>query len=294
MKKAEFKKNLNIIIRFSIIDLKRPFKSSVLSWFWLIIQPLLMILMYFFAFSASGNNIDYLILKRDSNLFYIGEYNFIYHRTSWLIIGVLTWNYIGMVISLGPLSIKQYSWLITSLGKPLYLPPIIVNFSKGYIGIISIIISWIIYIIIAATNINVPIDNSNNIINGPIINLKILQLPLIIIFIFLFMTLWSCALAPFSSFSKDLMNIIGIMPLFLSWITGVFLENANPDSALGIIMRLNPFNFLIENLRGSIMGFQWFYQDIISFISFITFIVILFVLSYFSMKKSKKLVVDLI
>lgn len=281
--------NRRVIYRLSIIDFKSFFKSSILSYFWIFISPLLMIGMYLFSFYAAQGKegIDNISLPSyNSNDFIFLETANAenYPKIGWLIIGVLTWTYIGNILTSGSHSIRTYSWLVTKIGSPLSTPPMLVNLSKFYIGLGSIIVSWIIYMIIASTN------------NQKVCDIEIIQLPLLIILLFCFLCLWSIFIAPLTAISRDIFNLILIIPLLLQWVTGVFLplSPANMDSAIGIIFRINPFNFLISNIRLSIMGNGWFWNDAISLISFASFFAIFFILAWFINKRSKKVVVDLI
>lgn len=45
-------------------------------------------------------------------------------------------------------------------------------------------------------------------------------------------------------------------------------------------MRINPFNFILVSIRGSIMGCQHFFTDLISFGSFVGFTLILAGITY--------------
>lgn len=289
----EIWENKKIIFRLSIIDFKSFFKTSILSYIWVFISPALMIGMYLFSFAASGANIETIKIidfSDYSSIYFSSNFSSIeVSKIGWLIIGVLTWGYIGSILITGSNSIRNYNWLVTKIGTPLSTPPMLVNLSKSYIGISSIFVSWIIYMIIAATN-------TNSSVYSEVITIQILQLPLMIVFLFLFMSLWSLIISPLTAISKDVLNVVGIIPMLFQWITGVFLplSPSNMNSTLGIIFRINPFNFLISNIRNSIMGTGYFWTDGISLISFLGFFILMLLLAIFINKRSKTLVVDLV
>lgn len=280
--------NWRKIFIMSIVDFKSQFKASVLTWFWVVINPALTIGMYLFSFAVGGENIEntHLISFEYNQLASFGSrpISHEYSKIGWLIIGVLTWTYVGSVLSFGSQSTKQYSWMVTKIGTPLSTPPALVTLSRSYIGILSIIVSWFIYMIIAASYGN------------QIISLNILQLPLMIVFLFSFLLLWSLVISPLTAISKDVYNVVLIIPILLQWITGVFLplNISQFNEPLGIIFRINPFSFLLDGVRGSIIGNSWFWNDWVSLISFFSFFILFFSLASFLNKRSKKLVVDLV
>lgn len=287
--------NRKIIFRLSIVDFKSFFKTSILSYFWVFISPALMIGMYLFSFAAAGSDVEEIPIinfSTNTHINFIDEFNTInVSKIGWLIIGVLTWSYIGSILASGSNSIRTYNWLVTKVGTPLSTPPMLVNVSKSYIGIASIFVSWIIYMIIAGVN---KMNGAN--LHSEIITTQILQLPFMVILLFIFMALWSLITSPLTAISKDVLNVIAIVPMLLQWITGVFLplNQSNMNSALGVVFRINPFNFLISNIRNSIMGTGYFWTDGISLISFFSFFLLMFLFALFINKRSKTLVVDLV
>lgn len=289
----EIWKNRKVIFRLSIIDFKSFFKASILSYFWVFVSPMLMIGMYLFSFAASGTDIEktsVIDFSAPNSIYFVGAGivpTIDVSKIAWLIIGVLTWSYVGSILTSGSNAIRTYNWLVTKVGTPLSTPPMLVNISKSFIGLTSIVVSWIIYMIIAA------LDSNNK---TSIISASILQLPLMLFLTFCFMSLWSLIVSPLTAISKDVLNVIMIVPMLLQWITGVFLPlNGNQmNNALGIIFRINPFNFLISNIRNSIMSTGYFWSDGISLISFIGFFILMTLLAIFINKRSKRLVVDLI
>lgn len=280
-------KNKNIIYRMSLIDMRSMFKASILSYFWIAINPLLMIGVYLFSFYAAGDSIEYIqlpVYHADQIVSYTDNFQQ-FSKIGWLIIGVLTWTYVGGVIISGSNATRNYSWMVSKIGTPLSTPPMLVTLSKSYVGIITIIVSWFIYMIIAGVTHD-----------GKVIDYNILQLPLMIILLFAFLCLWSLIFSPLTAFSKDIFNVVSILPVFLQWITGVFLplSKANMNEPIGIIFRINPFNFLIDNIRGSIMGNSYFWNDWVSLVSFLGFFFVLLVVAIIINKRAKRVVVDLI
>ena len=281
----KMKVNFRLVLKFAMVDMKRRFKSSILSWFWLIISPLLMIFMYWFAFSSAGDNTNDVI-------YYIGNNVYVYKWIAWIIIGAFMWTYCGDVIASGPNAIRTYSWMYKNFGVPIYLPSIFVNLSKFIIGFFMLIVAWLICIICNAT------DND---LNTQPLSLYSLEVPLMFILLFLFMMGYTYFLAPICGISRDFQNLILIFPMLLSWVSGVFLipDISNEGSVVNIILQINPFNFLINGMRSTMLGYSDIfspnvYAEWYSIVSFFVFLIIFWSGGYLLNRKSRKFLVDIV
>lgn len=272
----------NLIKKMAIVDLKRRYKASALSAFWLVITPAIMIFTYWFSFSTSGQYHDTIVINGQQ-----------FMRIAWLIVGVLSWNYLGDIIASGPMSLRNYAWVVTKFGVPITIPPIFINLSKAILGFSIIFSSWIINVFIALFG---------SVETAPVATVYILELPIILFLMFWFMTAWSLFLSPLYAISRDFQNFIGMVPMFVAWVSSVFmpLSVADTSSAYYTIIQINPFYFLITGLRKSILGagelftpdgitVQWY-----SIMSFFIFLIVITAIALFVNKKAKRVVIDLI
>ncbi|MGL4950965.1 MAG: ABC transporter permease [Mycoplasma sp.] len=266
----------------SIVDMKRKYKASILSWFWLFLQPALMVFMYWFAFSTGGQGLS-------EKINFLGiDYSFL----QWLIIGVLTWSYCGDVMLTGPTSLSSYRWISKSFGISTSVPPIFVNLGKFMIGSCMIFIGFIISLIFNATSGN------------QVITWYALELPVMMILMFCFMLSWSYLLSSIVAISRDMQNFIAIIPLLLGWISGVFIPPAGVESAdqvtqvTNIILQVNPFNFMVNGIRSSCMGYSSIFVPSVfnewySIASFFIFGIAFFGIGYFINVRTKKFLLDI-
>ncbi|MGL4952145.1 MAG: ABC transporter permease [Mycoplasma sp.] len=275
------KKNWSIIWKMSIVDMKRKYKASILSWFWLFLQPALMVFMYWFAFSTGSGSQDNFIFEGKE-----------FHNLQWLIIGVLTWNYCGDILLSGPTSLRDYSWISKSFGVSPSIPPIFVNLSKFIVGSIMIFAAFVISMIF------------NGVSGNPVVTWHSFELPVIMILMFIFMCSWSYFLSSLVAISRDMQNIIGIIPMLLGWISGVFVMPAGADgsgdltSTLNIILQVNPFNFIVNGIRSSTMGYASafvpnIYNEWYGIVSFFGFTTLFISIGYFVNKTTKKFLLDI-
>lgn len=279
--KYKIKRYTSIIWKMSIVDMKRKYKASILSWFWLILQPALMVFTYWFSFQ-SGNMFP-------DGLEILGvNYNYL----QWLLIGVLTWSYCGDILLSGPSAIKNYIWISKSFGAPPYIQSIFVNISKFLIGVLLMVVAFIVSMII------------NGVEGRPVATLSALEIPLIFIFMFFFMLAWSYFLSPIVAISRDMQNIILTIPMILGWVSGVFIVPTgviagNENEIFNIILQINPFNFLINGTRSSMMGYgsifiPSIYNEWYSILSFFLFLGFFFGAGYLIHRKTTKFLLDII
>lgn len=280
------KRESRLIFKFAIIDMRRKFKSSILSWFWLVLSPLLMLFMYWFAFSSSGSNTNDVT-------YVIGNNTYTFKWIAWIIIGAFSWTYFGDIVTSGPNAIRQYSWMYKNFGVGYYVPTLVVNASKFILGFALLIIAWIISIICNATDGNP---------NTQPLSLYSLEVPLVLIFIILFMCGYSYCISHFVGISRDFQNLILILPMLLAWISGVFLlpnSDGVGNQGVNVILQINPFNFMINGLRSTMLGYsdiftpndycQWY-----SILSFFIFLITFWLLGFVIHRKCSRFIVDIV
>ena len=284
MKNSKIKKQygffqlFNLIIQLTFIDMMKQYKGSIFSWLWILGAPILFTATYIFGLAIGGDFTNGLININGVE----------YSQISWLLIGSSVWTYIGTAVVKSCNSIKEYRWIVVGIGVPIFIPPIFTNLSKLWIGIFSFILSVLVYIIIWFAS------NSST----PIFTWHLLQVPLVFLFILLFLTLLSLVMAPISAVSKDMTQIIILLPAVLAWLSAVTIQPQNSfytnPNTLDIIMRINPFYHLLDQARQSILGYSngefWW----VSHVSFWSFILVLLALSIFITKKFKKHIADII
>ncbi len=289
MNKTSLKNNLRIIGKMSIVDIKRRFKTSIFSWVWLLVAPLLMIFTYWFGLGSADPNATQVVEYVTAS----GKHE--YNWFAWILIGAFTWSYCGDVIVSGPSSTSYYSWMPKSFGVSPSIPPFITNLSKVVTGLPWLILAWIVAIIINAT------DASTN--HTDVINLYALEVPVVLLLTIIAMTVYSYALAPLVAISKDLKNIFPIIPGLLSWISGVFIQPtaalANDLSFRSVLIQINPLNFVINGIRSTMLGYDELFtpNNYVAWYSILSFFVCFGILGLFGWivnKSSRKFIIDII
>lgn len=277
----KFKNNFELIKKMAIVDLKRKFKASILSYFWLIIQPLMMIFMYWFAFSSAGQTNSILINDV--------KYNWL----AWVLIGCFSWSYFADIMVYGPSVLRTYFWMIKNYGVKPIIILIFTNISKLIVGLISIFLAWIITIIVNAT------DSDPNTVP---FSAKSLEVFIYIFFMILLMFLYSYAFSNLYLISKDIQNIVVLLPMVLSWLSAVFIppNPENGNAIVNIFLEINPIYFLINGLRGSMLGYGNLfifdaYYHWYSLVSYFGFVILFFSIGIIlDNKKFKRFILDVV
>lgn len=295
MNTTTFKKNIRIIAKFSIIDIKRRFKTSIFSWLWLVVAPLLMIFTYWFGMGSMGGDSVKLVT------YVVGGQTFKFQWFAWILVGAFTWAYLGDMIISGPSATWSYQWMPGNFGISPSIPPFIVNLSRIITGIPWIILAWIVTIILNAT------DPSEW--NSSPITIYALEVPIVLMLMVVAMSILGYALGPLFSISKDFRNLVAVVPGVLSWLTGVFImygpnAAANPTPATlhsfrYIITQINPLNFVMNGLRSTTLGYGElftpnFYCSWYSIVSFFLFFTIVGLVGWKVNRMSNKFIMDII
>lgn len=256
--------NIPQIFQLSIADLKKTYTGAALGWAWAVIKPIVTIFVYWFAIaiglrqSGDINGVPYIL---------------------WLITGIVPWFYMGDAITGGTDCIRRYSYLVTKMKYPVTTIPTHTNLSKLFVHVIIcaivVIILWI---------------------GGFPPTIYLLQLPLYIIMMFLFMNAWSLFAGMVSAISKDFANLVKSFNIAIFWLSGILwnVENVSDRKLVYGILMINPITYICYGYRDCFIDKQWFFDEPERFIAFIGWYVILGVLSLWSYKKLRKEIPDVL
>ncbi|MGL5041470.1 MAG: ABC transporter permease [Culicoidibacterales bacterium] len=228
----ELCRNLAIIHRLAINDLIVQNKGNLLGVLWLWINPSIQIMIYAVVFGQIRKNIP------------VQGVDFFY----WVIAGFFMWNYISSVITPGSRSIVGKMGVITKMKFPISIVPAIVVVSELYIHILMVATVSVILVI-----------------SGFPMNIYWLQLPY-------FMFAATCLLYSLSLFNsamttvvRDYQHIVYNVMRTMFFITPIIFPVNSMTGVMLLIIKLNPFTYLIEGYRDAfifgrrtmLMSFRW-------------------------------------
>ncbi len=181
---------INYIIKNTLSDYKNSYKSSFLSYSWVIIHPLLLLAIYSFVFSTilqprvdPNNGISY---------------------TVYLSVAILPWIIFSTAILQGTLSISNNIYLIKKLNIPLYVY-VIKEVLEQFLNMIVVAVLLIAFLYL----------------NGIGFSMKWFLVIVPFISLFFFALGLSMFLASINIFFRDIEKAIGILLQMMMWVVPI-------------------------------------------------------------------------
>ena len=220
-------KDKGMLMALSAKDFQRKFSGTYFGVFWAIAQPLLTIFVYWIAFqygfkSSDVGNIPYVV---------------------WFICGIVPWLYVTEAFSSASNSLIEYSYLIKKVKFNINILPLVKILSAFYIHMFFCIIA----IVIACCFGIWPTFYLIQLVYYMIANM---------ILIFAISLITSSIMV----FFRDLSQLISVILLIGMWGTPIAWSLEGFDKKLHVFFKLNPFFYIIEGYRDSILSRKWFWQ----------------------------------
>lgn len=213
------------------LEIVKMRRGSALGWVWILLKPIIYLVVFWFAMDLG--------LKGGRNIG--GDYPYIL----WLASGILPWFFMQKMLGTGSRLYSSFSHLVNKIKFPL---PVISSFyalSELYIHLVLLVLLGVFSLIV-----------------GVRYSIYLLQLPLVIILMYVFWVLFSMMTSPLSATSKDLRELIRVISTPLFWLSGIIYE----VSTTGIVwfeqlMRFNPIHFFVNAYRASTCKNFWIFTD---------------------------------
>jgi teichoic acid transport system permease protein len=201
------------------ISLRRQTQNTVFGWAWLFLKPAMYIFCFWFALflgmRASGGNMtgaEYLI---------------------WLASGIMPWFFLQDTINQGSHVFNQYAYLVNKLKFPVALIPVFHMLSLMFLHLLLMAVLFVMYVLCGGT-----------------FDVYFLQLPFIMVLMYVFSVGYSLMTSPLSAISKDVSNLIATLSTILFWLSGVIFDvNAIPYHAVQVALKFNPVTFIVQSYR---------------------------------------------
>ena len=251
-------------------DITRTYRGSALGWSWAVIKPVITIFIYWFAMSIG--------LRAGKP---VGNYPYIL----WLVDGLIPWFYISDMFNRGTDCMRKYRYLVTKMHYPVSTIPTFVSVSNMVVNLILIAVIALLHPLVYATNHTYDC----------LPNIHWIQLPLFLLFSFLFFTFWAMFAGPISAISQDFSNLVKSLVFALLWGSGIFFNVDNMDSAvIQTVLKINPITYIVYGIRDSFMGTAWFFEKPVDLAIFLLELLIMFLLAMWSYKKLRKEIPDVL
>lgn len=226
--------NLDLIYRMALFEIKSMYQIHYLGVFWQFLSPAIQIGIYWFVFGMGlrgGQDVD-------GTPFFL-----------WLIIGLIPWFFISPSIIQSSNSVHQKIGLVSKMNFPVSLLPTIKLISNSFQYFIMTIIMLFIFIMY---NVD--------------FNLSMIQFFYYLFCLYAFLFSFSLLSSTISTLVRDYQMFLQSMMRMLLYLTPILWDTSLMTDKFGPtfenILKINPFFYIIEGFRNSILGGPWFYEDI--------------------------------
>ena len=244
------------IAHLALFELMKKARGAVFGWLWLVVKPIVFIAVFWFALEVGLRASD----SSSSN----------YPYFLWLISGLVPWFFMSDMLGTGSDVFHRYSYLVNKVKFP--LSGISTLFSLSAL-IINAVLFCLLFIVYAAYGM--PWD------------IHLLQVPVLMLLMFVFWDMFSIMTSQVSGISKDFGQLLKAFQQPLFWISGVLFNMATIANTgfswAANLMLFNPITFFVTAFRGAICDKVWFWEDPVAIgcfavVFFVTLVVML--LSY--------------
>lgn len=249
------------IFKLAKADLLKTYRGSALGWAWAIIKPVVTIFVFWFAFSYG------LRAGQDVNG---------YPYFLWLISGFVPWFYMSEMITGGAACIRNNKHLVTKMKFPVSVVPTFVSLSKFAVNFLLTVIMILIFVFF-----------------GYMPDIYYLQIPLYMIMMVLFFTVWGLFAGMLSAISKDFLNLVRAFSTAIFWMSGIIYNVNNVDVPwIRSILNYNPVTIVATGYRHTFIDKVWFFEDMYSMRCYLIVIVVMVILSVWAYNKLYKDIAD--
>lgn len=224
---SEIYADRRLLIDLSIKDMKKRFSGTYLGLVWGLLQPLMTIIVYWAVFQFGFRSGD------------VGEIPFVL----WFISGIVVWLFISEVFSNASNSFLEYNYLIQKVKFNVNILPLVKICSGFYIHLLFLLLVLGICAVF-----------------GYFPNLMLLQIIYYMIATITLVFGMSLLTSSVMVFFRDLNQIINIILLIGMWSTPIAWDMGYFSEKVQNILKLNPFYYLVEGYRDSILGRKWFWE----------------------------------
>ena len=236
--RSEKKKELIMVLRLAKNDFKAKFAGSYLGIVWTFLQPVVMILVYWFVFekglpatgvtTKSGITVPFVL---------------------WLTAGMVPWFYFSEAFSSGTNTLLEYSYLVKKVVFNVNVLPFVKVISAGVVHVILILIMLVLY---AAYGFY-----------PDAYSLQVVYYSLCMVFLVSGAVYITCAIVVFF---RDMTQLVNIFMQVWVWVTPIMwnldgmMAAGSISATVGRIFKLNPFYYIVSGYRDALVNKVAFWE----------------------------------
>ena len=219
------------IVQLAFFDLKKQSRGAVLGWAWFILRPAVYMFCFWFALSIG---------LRVGNV-QPGMPPYIL----WLACGILPWFFMQKILGQGVDVMHSYSYLVKKI-----------KFPHSAISTMYVLSAMIIQLMLQVALFAIYF------ICGQGFDWYLLQVPLLLVLMFVFWDMFSIMMSQFTAVSKDVKNFMGAITTPLFWLSGVLfsIKDVHIDGVQQVLY-FNPISFFVTGFRDALYEKTWIWDD---------------------------------
>lgn len=251
--------------RLAIFELVKKSRGAVLSWAWFFIKPAMYIFCFWFALDVG--------LRVGS-----GGAEGAPPYILWLCAGLIPWFFMQDMLGAGIDVLHRYPYLVNKVKFPLSGISTIFTSATMLVQFMLMIVLFAIYFACG-----MPLDA------------YLLQVPILLLMMFVFWDIVSLLFSQLSAMSKDVANLMHAMSTPFFWLSGVIFDvNSIHIGWIQTILHLNPITFFVSAFRGAFYDKTWFWDNHVACAGFVIAFAVTLVLALLVYKKLNKEVADVL
>lgn len=219
--------------RLALFELVKKSRGAVLSWSWFFIKPAMYIFCFWFALDIG--------LRVGSGTAEAGAPPYIL----WLCAGLIPWFFMQDMLGAGIDVMHRYPYLVNKIKFPLSGISTIYTSATMLVQLMLMVALFIIYFAC-----------------GMSFDVYLLQVPVLLLIMFVFWDIVSIMFSQLSAISKDVKNLMNAMSTPFFWLSGViFNVKSVPVDWIQAVLYFNPITFFVTSFRGAFYDKTWFWED---------------------------------
>lgn len=238
--------NFTLIFRLAFYEVKSKYMMHYLGMIWELLNPIIQIALYWFVIgigirgSGDINGVPFII---------------------WLLTGMTPWIFINRSIVQGSNSVIRRVGLVSKMKFPVSVLPTISIISSAFIFIVLLLVLF------GITSFY-----------GIEMKLQLIQIPYFILSMIVFLFALTLMTSAITVIVRDIQSILQQLMRVLFYLCPIVWDPSHTTHLIESILKLNPIYYLISGFRSSILGSNWFYDDISYTIYFWSFTLTIFLI----------------
>lgn len=216
----------------AIFELVKKSRGAALSWGWFFIKPCMYIFCFWFALeiglrvgSTDAGSPPYIL---------------------WLCAGFIPWFYMQDILNIGIAVINRYPYLVNKIKFPLSAISAIYSSATMLVEFMLMALLFVVYFAC-----------------GMSLDVYLLQIPILLLLMFVFWNMVSILFSQLSAISKDVSNLMKALSTPFFWLSGVIFDVQSISIGwIQALLYFNPITFFVSAFRGAFYDKTWFWNNL--------------------------------